>query len=199
MTLPGRETRGEYSGEHPGEFDFQKRLKPNGTPERDSSALARAPQGACRRDPSALPIGKAPWRRRPRGLQAISLGTAERNGAPERDESTLARAPQGAYRRDPSALPCEKGFQTEIPRPWRGRPRGPTGEIPRPCRAKRCPGEDAPGRLQARSLGPAERKEIPEHDSLTLARATQGGYRRDPSALPSEKQFQSKIPQPWRG
>jgi hypothetical protein len=45
----------------------------------------------------------------------------------------------GAYRRDPSSLPSEK-------EPWPGRPRAPTGEIPRPCQTKRS--------SRARFLGP---------------------------------------------
>ena len=74
--------------------------------------------------------------------------------------------------RDPPALLSEK-------EPWRRRPRGPTGEMPRPCRAKRssrarfdCPGEVSGSRLQAPTA--------------------KGAYGRDPSALPSEKE-------PWRG
>ena len=47
--------------------------------------------------------------------------------------------------RDPEALPSEEELQSKIP--W-------------PCLAKRSPGEAAQGGLQARSLGPAERKEL---------------------------------------
>ena len=134
----------------------------------------RAPTGEIPRPCRAKRNSRArflnPGEGDPGGLQARSLGPAERKRTPEQDPSALARVTQGAYRRDPSALPSEKELQSEIPQPWRGRPRGPTGEIPRPCRAKR-----------------------------TLAKAPQGAYRRDPSALPSEKELQSEIPRPWRG
>ena len=176
-----RNSRGNFLG--PGEAppgSLQRCLGPA----KGKGAMARAPQGAYRQDPSALLSGKEsqseilqPRRGRPRrprgkiprtyraklvsivilirpsegapgGLHSRSLGLAERKGVwrgcpraptgiPEHDSWALARATQGAFRRVPLALPSEKELKREIPRRWRGRHRGPTGEIPRPCHAKR--------------------------------------------------------------
>ena len=167
----------------PSEKEFQSQIP---RPWRCSRVQAGGPQakslgpagrkGAPARDSVALPSEREPWRGRPKKL------TGEISRPCRAEKKSRARflgpgeVPGSSEMRGKKAARPDSFVLARFLAPgWR-----PTSEIPRPCRAKKS--------SRARFLCPGE-----------ISGSRPEAHRRDPSALPSEKELQSQMPRTWRG